>query len=86
MRMDDCLRAGSPADDAITAVATPRRSGGLRFTSNVVGSLFIVTDIICFIVAAPITLASYSLVRGSRLAVPVHITAFVLMLGSFLLK
>jgi Undecaprenyl-phosphate glucose phosphotransferase len=85
MRMDDCLPAASPADDAIAAVAAPPRSAGLRFTSNVVGSLFIVTDIICFIVAAPITLAAYSLVRGSRLAVPVHITAFILMLGSFLL-
>src|SRR4051794_36749023 len=85
MRMDDCLPAGSPADDAIAEVATPRRSGGLRFTSNVVGSLFIVTDIICFIAAGPITLAAYSLVRGSRVEVPVHITAFILMLGSFLL-
>jgi Undecaprenyl-phosphate glucose phosphotransferase len=85
MRMDDCLPAASPAEDPIATAAGPRRSGGLRFTSNVVGSLFVVTDIICFIVAAPITLAAYSLVRGSRLAVPVHITAFILMLGSFLL-
>ncbi|MEA3080706.1 MAG: polysaccharide biosynthesis protein PslA, partial [Sphingomonadales bacterium] len=58
---------------------------GLRFTSNVVGSLFLFTDIISFMVAAPITLAAYSLVRGSRLAIPVHVTAFILMLGSFLL-
>ena len=85
MRMDDCLPAGSPSEDEIAAAAAQRRSGGLRFTSNVVGSLFVVTDIICFIVAAPITLAAYSLIRGSRLAVPVHITAFILMLGSFLL-
>jgi len=85
MRMDDCLPAGRPSEDEIAAAATQRRSGGLRFTSNVVGSLFVVTDIICFIVAAPITLAAYSLIRGSRLAVPVHITAFILMLGSFLL-
>jgi len=85
MRMDDCLPAGRPSEDEIAAAAAQRRSGGLRFTSNVVGSLFVVTDIICFIVAAPITLAAYSLIRGSRLAVPVHITAFILMLGSFLL-
>src|SRR4051794_4249529 len=85
MRMDDCLPAASPTEEEMSAAGAPRRSSGLRFTSNVVGSLFVVTDIICFIVAAPITLAAYSLVRGSQLAVPVHITAFILMLGSFLL-
>jgi Undecaprenyl-phosphate glucose phosphotransferase len=68
----------------VPAAARPN-SGGLRFTSNVVGSLFLLTDIVCFILAAPITLAAYSLVRGARLAVPVHVTAFILMLGSFLL-
>ena len=62
---------------------SPRRQQ--RFTSNVVGSLFLLTDIVCFIVSAPITLAAYSVVRGQQLVVSVHITAFILMLGSFLL-
>ena len=43
------------------------------------------TDILCFVVSAPITLAVYSAIRGSRVLAPVHITAFILMLGSFLL-
>lgn len=87
MRMDELLPADSSAeDDALTpGVVTRPNSGGLRFTSNVVGSLFLLTDIICFILAAPITLGAYSLIRGARLAVPVHVTAFILMLGSFLL-
>ena len=87
MRMDDCLPAGSASEDEPSSLALQPspRSSGVRFTSNVVGSLFLLTDIICFFVAAPITLAAYSLVRGSRLEVPVHITAFILMLGSFLL-
>jgi Undecaprenyl-phosphate glucose phosphotransferase len=88
MRMDDFAPATTaPAEDAPTsAVNLPRpRSTGLRFTSNVVGSIYLFTDIICFIVAAPITLEAYSLLRGSRLVVPVHVTAFILMLGSFLL-
>jgi Undecaprenyl-phosphate glucose phosphotransferase len=67
----------------IGAITT--KSTGLRFTSNVVGSLFVLTDLLCFFISVPITLAAYSIVRGSRLAVPVHITAFILMLGSFLL-
>src|SRR5437764_7066096 len=87
MRMDDLAPAAGSVDEAAAAaVVQPQPAGsGLRFTSNVVGSLFIVTDIICFVLAAPITLAAYSLVRGSRLEVSVHITAFILMLGSFLL-
>src|SRR5438270_1207100 len=86
MRMDDCIPAASPAEDEVLPVAERRsNSRGLRFTSNVVGSLFLVTDIICFISAAPVTLLTYSLLRGSRLEVSVHITAFGLMLGSFLL-
>src|SRR5437868_5652648 len=87
MRMDELLPAAGGADDELPPAVSERRTNahGLRFTSNVVGSLFVVTDIISFIVAAPITLAAYSLVRGSRLEVPVHITAFILMLGSFLL-
>ena len=87
MRMDELLPAESSAEaDELAVPVTARpNSGGLRFTSNVVGSLFLVTDIICFILAAPITLGAYSLLRGARLAVPVHVTAFILMLGSFLL-
>ena len=88
MRMDDNLSVA--ASEAAAAGETPPaaltpRGGRLRFTSNVVGSLFLVTDVICFIVSAPITLAAYSLVFAQRLVVPVHITAFILMLGSYLL-
>ena len=86
MRLDDnyCLPPSGPS--AEQAPESPaRRTGGLRFTSNVVGSLYLVADILCFIVSAPITLEVYSLLRGQRIVVPVHITAFILMLGSFLL-
>jgi Undecaprenyl-phosphate glucose phosphotransferase len=87
MRMEDCIPAASAPDEALPPAAVePRVSGGgLRFTSNVVGSLYLVADIICFVIAAPVTLLAYSLVRGSRVEVSVHITAFVLMLGSFVL-
>ena len=87
MRLDDYVPADSASEEGMSAAPSrPQpRSTGLRFTSNVVGSLFLVADIICFIVAAPITLGAYSLLRGSRLVVPVHVTALILMLGSFLL-
>ena len=86
MRMDDCVPSSSASGSDLPVMNLNRRpKGGVRFTSNVVGSLFLVSDIICFAAAAPITLGAYSLVRGSRLDVPLHITAFILMLGSFLL-
>ena len=44
----------------------PGAKSRVRFTSNVVGFLFLLTDVACFIVSAPITLFAYSLLRGSR--------------------
>jgi polysaccharide biosynthesis protein PslA len=90
MRMDDniCLPASGDSveiDDAQPPVVAVPGRRSLRFTSNVVGSLFLVTDVLCFVISAPITLAAYSLLRGSQIVVPVHVTAFILMLGSFLL-
>jgi len=87
MRMEDLVPAAPAPDEEASVAAGPSapKNGGLRFTSNVVGSLFLVTDLICFVLATPITLAAYSLIRGSKLEVSVHITAFVLMLGSYLL-
>jgi Undecaprenyl-phosphate glucose phosphotransferase len=91
MRMDDNIGLSASTvpvtteDEALSGLDLGRTKPRLRFTSNVVGSLFVVTDLICFFLSAPITLAAYSVVRGSRLAVSVHVTAFILMLGSFLL-
>jgi len=92
MRADDNIAITAPAlsgedeESVVVAAAPARRSGApLRFTSNVVGSMFLITDVLCFLVSAPITFFAYSLVRSQFLAVQVHITAFILMLGSFLL-
>jgi Undecaprenyl-phosphate glucose phosphotransferase len=56
----------------------------LRFTSNVFGSLVLLTDVAAFLVSAPIALLIYELVRQSPVVPTVHILAFVLMLGGFL--
>jgi Undecaprenyl-phosphate glucose phosphotransferase len=91
MRVDDNMCLPSAADQVERgegvgqAGIAPRAKRTLRFTSNVVGSLYLVTDVICFVVSAPITLFAYSVLRGLRVAPSVHITAFILMLGSFLL-
>jgi Undecaprenyl-phosphate glucose phosphotransferase len=51
----------------------------------VVGTLYLLTDILCFVVSVPLALTAYSLVRSSNYAVSVQVTAFIRMLGSFLL-
>jgi Undecaprenyl-phosphate glucose phosphotransferase len=90
MRIDDNYCVPESVEDAAiaedpTAISPRKVKHGLRFTSNVVGTLFLLSDIFCFVISAPVTLAAYSVVRGQRVVVPVHITAFILMLGSFLL-
>ena len=92
MRMDDTTSLSAGSEDGVDATGSPLpvseiggKKSSVQFTSNVVGFLFVLTDIICFIISAPIALAVYSFVRGARLVVPVHVTAFILMLGSFLL-
>jgi len=82
----------SPAAETTSEEVSPysiapvtQQKRGIRFTSNVVGSLTLLTDVACFIVSAPIALIAYSVIRGQRIVVPVHITAFILMLGSYLL-
>lgn len=64
--------------------AEPGTGIPVRFTSNIVGSLVLIGDIVAFLVSAPIALFLYDLVRGSEVILDVHLLAFVLMLGSFL--
>src|SRR5687768_16175748 len=49
---------------------TPVLPGGktrVRFTSNVVGSLVLIADVLCFLLSAPIAVAAYRLAIGSEL-------------------
>ena len=91
------MRAGNRIDVSVERSSTPtispkelpiERAGAkssVRFTSNVVGSLFLVSDILCFVISAPIALLAYAMIRGSAIVPQVHLFAIALMLGSFLL-
>ena len=87
MRMVDKHSLATRTEQAASPLAAPAPRGRrrIRFTSNVVGSLYLLSDILCFIISVPVALAAYSFVRSSSYAVSVHATAFILMLGSFLL-
>jgi Undecaprenyl-phosphate glucose phosphotransferase len=88
-RPDKGVRTAQPLAPAETKLAsTPSAPFGndrIRFTSNVVGSLTLLTDVLCVLASAPIALLAFAVFRGLKVVPSVHIFAFMLMLGSFLL-
>ena len=77
------VAAKAPNVTIVPAVEISRQA--LRFTSNIFGALHFAMDGLCFVVAAPLAVIAYSLIRRSSLHPPVHVLAFCLMLLSFLL-
>lgn len=56
-----------------------------RFTSNIVGPLLFLRDMLSFLLAFPIALLTYEALIGSTLEPSVHFFAVTAMLGSFVL-
>ena len=80
----DEIPVDRPDERASCASAAPRPGDTARFTSNIFGALLLLTDIACFLVSGPAALFLYNLVRKLSIVPPVHIFAFALMLGGFL--
>lgn len=62
--------------------AAPER---VPFTSNIVGPLLLLRDLLAFSLAVPVALLLYAFIFGDRLVASVHVFAFVAMLATFLL-
>jgi FlaA1/EpsC-like NDP-sugar epimerase len=84
----------SPPDDAVlvqrsmsnAAVSAPvSQSGPVRFTSNIVGPIFLLADLLCLLVSIPAALLAYDLIVGDRVIYSVHIFALTVLAASFLL-
>jgi Undecaprenyl-phosphate glucose phosphotransferase len=84
----------SPPDDAILvqpsmthASASPAasRSRPVRFTSNIVGPIFLLADVLCLALSVPAALLAYDIVIGDRVIYSVHIFALAVLAASFLL-
>ena len=65
----------SPPDDAVlvqrsmsnTSVSAPAsQSRPVRFTSNIVGPIFLLADLLCLLVSIPVALLAYDLLVGDR--------------------
>lgn len=73
-------------DEAQTPSLPPRRRPQVfRFTSNIVGPIYLLADLICLAVSVPIALLAYDELFGSGVVASVHIFAFVVMTASYLL-
>jgi len=84
----------SPADEAVLAQdplldrgGTAGRSNGrpIRFTSNIVGPIFLAADLFCLAASVPVTLYAYDLLVGDRVIASVHVFAFAVLSASYLL-
>jgi Undecaprenyl-phosphate glucose phosphotransferase len=84
----------SPPDDAVlvqrsmsnAAVSAPvSQSVPVRFTSNIVGPIFLLADLLCLLVSIPAALLAYDLIVGDRVIYSVHIFALTVLAASFLL-
>src|SRR5688572_23054671 len=83
----------SPPDDAVLLqpmsrpIADPPalRRRAVRFTSNIVGPIFLLADLLCLLVSVPAALLAYDLLIGDRVIYSVHIFALTVLAASFLL-
>jgi Undecaprenyl-phosphate glucose phosphotransferase len=77
------LQGEEPASD-IVATSSPRLRR-VRFTSNIAGPIFLVTDIMCIILSVPLSLLGYLLLKGDRLVPSVNLFAFAAAAAAYLL-
>ena len=61
------------------------RMPATRFTSNIVGPIFFLADLLCLTVSAPLAYVAYRTLIGQGVILSVHIFAFAIMAGSFFL-
>ena len=57
----------------------------MRFTSNIVGPIYLAADFLCLGLAVPVSLFGYDLLRGDRLDSSVHLFALVMLGATYLL-
>jgi polysaccharide biosynthesis protein PslA len=72
---------------SIAEAGKPRRPArpAVRFTSNIVGPIFLVADLICLALSAPVALLAYDTLVGAPVILSVHRFAFAVMAATFLL-
>jgi len=82
-------------DDATIAQGTPEGAGARRagdrgrpvrrFTSNIVGPIFLLSDIACLVISVPMALVAYRVLIGEAVLYSVHTFALAVLAATFLL-
>src|SRR5687768_7364052 len=84
----------SPAEDALVTQdhlvdrgrAAGRSNGRpIRFTSNIVGPIFLAVDLLCLTASVPVALLAYDFLVGDRLVPSVHVFALAVLSASYLM-
>ncbi len=75
---DDALLAKKPIDPAAEAATAGAGSRPMRFTSNIVGPIILLTDLACLVLSVPIALIAYNLLVGDEVIYSVHVFAFAI--------
>lgn len=87
--MDAVDEAAAPQDTIETAVDAPVPTRAtrpkVRFTSNIVGPIFMIADLLCLAISAPLALLTYNSLMGGGVFVSVHVFALAVMAASFIL-
>ena len=72
---------GKEPDVALTVLPKHRRN--VRFTSNIVGPLLFIRDLLCLLVSVPLALLAYDLMVGLQFDASVHVFAVGTMIACF---
>ena len=84
--VDEAAGARDTIMAAVDAPAPTRAARpGVRFTSNIVGPIFLIADLLCLAISAPLALVTYDYLMVRAVIVSVHVFAFAVMAASFIL-
>jgi Undecaprenyl-phosphate glucose phosphotransferase len=82
---DDAIAARRPVKGAAKTPADGARKPQMRFTSNIVGPIILLTDIACLVLSIPMALIAYKILVGERVIYSVHAFALAILTATFLL-
>jgi Undecaprenyl-phosphate glucose phosphotransferase len=83
---DEAIVAEIPSGEPGDAAPGQRTEGPrLRFTSNIVGPVFLAADIFCLLLSAPMALAAYGLLSNEGVVPSVHLFAYAAVAASYLM-
>ena len=81
---EDAVLIQKPVDPVTDLPAASARNRPIRFTSNIVGPIILLTDLACLALSVPAALVAYDLLIGDQVIYSVHVFALAILSASFL--